>query len=114
MVTMMVTSTTSEAPKLRASSLRTVEWNNIGGCGRDRRVGQQRIMDFELKTLDLAGAAAEKCDVLVVLVPENFRAGKDPVSALVAAALAAKDLEPKAGKLLQAYRSQGVTAPRVI
>jgi len=71
-------------------------------------------MDFELKTLDLAGAAAEKCDVLVVLVPENFQAGKDAVSALVCAALAAKDLEPKAGKLLQAYRAQGIAAPRVI
>jgi leucyl aminopeptidase len=71
-------------------------------------------MDFELKTLDLAGAAAEKCDVLVVLVPENFQAGKDPVSALVSAALAAKDLEPKAGKLLQAYRAQGIAAARVI
>jgi hypothetical protein len=33
MVITIVTSTTSEAPKLRASSLRTVEWNNIGGCG---------------------------------------------------------------------------------
>jgi leucyl aminopeptidase len=71
-------------------------------------------MDFELKTLDLAGAATEKCDVLVVLVPENFRAGKDPVSALVSGALAAKDLEAKAGKLLQAYRAQGIAAPRVI
>ncbi|HET8745842.1 MAG TPA: M17 family peptidase N-terminal domain-containing protein, partial [Ramlibacter sp.] len=71
-------------------------------------------MDFELKTLDLAGAAAEKCDVLVVLVPENFQAGKDAVSALVSAALAAKDLEPKPGKVLQAYRAQGIAAPRVI
>ncbi|GAB3759859.1 leucyl aminopeptidase [Ramlibacter monticola] len=71
-------------------------------------------MDFELKTLDLAGAAAEKCDVLVVLVPEGFQAGKDAVSRLVSAALAAKDLEPKAGKLLQAYRTEGIAAPRVI
>ena len=30
MVMMTVTSTTSVAPKLRASSLRMVEWNNIG------------------------------------------------------------------------------------
>ena len=56
-------------------------------------------MDFELKTLDLAGAAAEKCDVLVVLVTEGFRAGSDPVSTLVSSALAAKDLEAKPGKL---------------
>jgi leucyl aminopeptidase len=72
-------------------------------------------MDFELKTLDLAGAAAEKCDVLVVLVTEGFRAaGKDPVSRLVAAALAARDLEPKPGKLLHAYRTDGIAATRVI
>jgi leucyl aminopeptidase len=71
-------------------------------------------MDFELKTLDPAGAAAEKCDVLLVLVTDGFKGGKDPVSRLVAAALSARDLEPKAGKLLQAYRSEGIAAPRVL
>ena len=71
-------------------------------------------MDFELKTLDAAGAAGEKCDVLLVLVTEGHAGGKDPVSALAAAALAARDLEPKPGKLLQAYRSAGITAPRVV
>ncbi len=71
-------------------------------------------MDFELKTLDLAGAAGEKCDVLLVLVADGFKAGKDPVSRLVQAALANGDLEPKAGKLLQAYRSEGIAATRVL
>jgi leucyl aminopeptidase len=71
-------------------------------------------MDFELKTLDLAGAAGEKCDVLLVLVTEGFQAGPDPVSRLVDAALSAGDLEPKPGKMLQAYRAQGITAPRVL
>lgn len=71
-------------------------------------------MDFELKTLDLAGAANEKTDVLLVLVTEGFQAGKDPVSRLVGAAIAARDFEPKAGKLLQAYRSEGIAAARVI
>lgn len=71
-------------------------------------------MDFELKTLGLADAAAEKCDALVVLVTEDFKPGKDPLSRLVAAALSAKDLEPKPGKLLQAYRSEGLAAPRVL
>jgi leucyl aminopeptidase len=71
-------------------------------------------MDFELKTLDLAGAAVEKCDVLLVLVTEGGKAGKDPVSRLVAAALGARDLEPKPGKILQAYRSEGIAATRVI
>lgn len=71
-------------------------------------------MDFELKTLTAAAAAAEKCDVLVVLVPEGAPAGKDPVARLAQAALAGRDLEPKAGKLLQAYRAEGIAATRVI
>jgi leucyl aminopeptidase len=71
-------------------------------------------MDFELKTLSLAGAAGEKCDALVVLVGETFKPGKDPLSKLAGEALKARDLEPKAGKLLQAYRSAGIAAPRVV
>ena len=72
-------------------------------------------MDFELKTLDLAGAAAEKCDVLLVVVTEGFQAkGRDPVSRLVSGALAAGDLEPKPGKMLHAYRPEGVAATRVV
>src|SRR5437763_8385609 len=109
----IVTRTTSEAPKLRASSLRKVEWNNICGLRRTAPV-DKRIMDFELKTLDLAGAAKEKTDVLLVLVTENFQAAKDPLSRLVSSALQAGDLEPKPGKLLQAYRPEGVSASRVI
>ena len=72
-------------------------------------------MDFELKTLDLAGAATEKCDVLLVLVTEGLQAkGKDPLSRLVSTALAARDLEPKPGKMLHAYRPEGVAATRVL
>jgi leucyl aminopeptidase len=71
-------------------------------------------MDFELKTLDAAGAAGEKCDALLVLVPEGYQAGKDPLSVLAAAAVAARDLETKPGKLLHAYRSVGIAAPRVL
>jgi leucyl aminopeptidase len=71
-------------------------------------------MDFELKTLSLAGAATEKCDALVVLVGDSFKAAKDPLSSLVADALKARHLEAKPGKLLQAYRAAGVTAPRLV
>ncbi len=71
-------------------------------------------MDFELKTLTLAGAAAEKCDALVVLVTESFKPGKDVLSKLIADALKARDLETKPGKVLQAYRSAGIAAPRVV
>lgn len=78
------------------------------------RAEQQGIMDFELKTLDAAGAATEKCDVLLVLVTDAFASGKDAVSRLVGAAVSARDLEPKPGKLLHAYRAEGVAATRVI
>src|SRR6185369_1285403 len=109
----MVTSTTRLAPKLRASSLRREEWNNIGAIG-SKRSEKQRIMDFELKTLSLAGAAGEKCDALVLLVDESFKAGKDALSKLAAEALKAGHLEVKPGKLLQAYRTAGIAAARVL
>ena len=34
-------------------------------------------MNFELKPLDLIGAADEKADLLVLLVPKDFKPGKD-------------------------------------
>ena len=71
-------------------------------------------MDFELKTLGPAAAAALKCDVLVVLVGEGAKAGKDAIGKLVAAATSAGDLESKPGRLLQAYRADGIAATRVI
>src|SRR3569623_17207 len=71
-------------------------------------------MDFVLKTLTLAGAAAEKCDALVLLVTENFKPGKDALSRLAGAAIKARDLEATPGKVLQAYRSAGIAATRVL
>jgi leucyl aminopeptidase len=71
-------------------------------------------MDFELKTLTMAGAAGEKCDALVLLVTENFKPGKDALSRLAGDALKARDFEAKPGKLLQAYRSGGIAATRVV
>jgi leucyl aminopeptidase len=71
-------------------------------------------MDFELKTLGLAAAAGEKCDALVMLVGESFKPGKDALSKLAGEAIKAGDLEPKPGKMLQAYRASGVAAPRVL
>jgi leucyl aminopeptidase len=71
-------------------------------------------MNFELKTLDLAGAASEKCDGLVVLFAASFKPGKDVLSAQLAAALKAGDLETQAGKSLVLYRPSGVTGTRVV
>ena len=71
-------------------------------------------MNFDLKTLDLPGAATEKCDLLVVLVPEGFKPGRDALSALVALALKNKDLETKPGKSLQLYQAPGIAARRVV
>jgi len=71
-------------------------------------------MNFDLKTLDLPGAASEKCDLLVLLVPEGFQPGADALSTLVALALKHKDLETKPGKHLQLYQVPGVAARRVV
>ena len=71
-------------------------------------------MNFELKTLDLAGVAAQPGDALVVLVPAGFKPGKDDVSALVGQALKAGDLDTQAGKLLALYRPTQAKAARVV
>ena len=71
-------------------------------------------MNFELKTLDLAGAALEKHDALVVLLTQNFKPGKDSVSLLAGQALKAGDLESKAGKLLTMYRAGGIASARTV
>ena len=71
-------------------------------------------MNFELKTLDLAAAAALKCDALVVLVTANFKPGKDAVSLQVAQALKAKDLQSKPGKLLSLYRPTGAQCVQLV
>ena len=70
-------------------------------------------MNFELKTLSLAAAAAQPCDLLVVLLPEGFKPGADALSSLAAHAVKAGDLETKAGKLLSLYAPLGVSARRV-
>ncbi|MES2978853.1 MAG: leucyl aminopeptidase [Pseudomonadota bacterium] len=71
-------------------------------------------MDFELKTMTRQRIAAEKCDALVVLVPQDMAAGDDALSVLADSATAAGDFERKPGKLLQAYQSAGIAAKRVI
>src|SRR5665647_2773780 len=71
-------------------------------------------MNFELKTFDLAGAAREKCDALIVLVNDDFKPGKDVLSTLLAQTLKAGDLETKAGKSLVLYHTSGIAGARVV
>jgi leucyl aminopeptidase len=71
-------------------------------------------MNFEIKPLTIVGAASEKCDVLIVLVPNSFIAGKDDLSDLIAQAVKSGDFETKAGKLLSLYQPVQANAVRVI
>ncbi len=71
-------------------------------------------MDFQLKTLTVARAAAEKSDVLIVLVGSAPLTTRDPLSALIASARKAGDLPDKPGKLLALYHPDEVAASRVV
>ncbi len=73
-------------------------------------------MDFELKTLTRTRLSAEKCDALVVLVPQDLSTSNsaDPVSKLIALAIKSGDLETKPGKLISSYRSAGLAATRLV
>jgi leucyl aminopeptidase len=71
-------------------------------------------MNFELKPLTLVGVANEKCDVLVLLVPQDFKAGKDELSQLVAQATKAGDLGGKPGQQVALYRPTQANASRVV
>lgn len=71
-------------------------------------------MDFELKTLTRTRVCSEKCDALLVLIPQDLSSDDDPLSALAALALKSGDFEAKPGKLLSAYRTPGIAATRVL
>ena len=71
-------------------------------------------MNFDLKTLELPKAAAEKCDLLVLLVADGFAPGADALSALVASALKSADLTTKPGQSLSLYQAAGVAARRLV
>ena len=83
-------------------------------CQLDTESMKRWIMNFELKTLDLAGVAGEKCDALVVLVADSFKPAQDSLSALVAQTLKSGDLESKAGKVLSVYRPTGLACSRLV
>ena len=71
-------------------------------------------MNFELKTLSQASAMRHKCDLLAVLVTQDFADQAGALGALAARALAAGDLERQPGKLLQLYAVPDVAARHVV
>ena len=71
-------------------------------------------MNFDLKSLSLVEAANEKCDALLVLVPDAYKPAKDGFSALVARAIKDGDAQTKAGKLLSLYKPVQSQATRVV
>ena len=71
-------------------------------------------MDFELRNFDLANAAAQACDALIVVVLDPFKPEKGILADLVALAIKAGDLQTKPGKLLQAYRPAGFACTRLV
>ena len=72
------------------------------------------IMNFEIESMDLSGAAAYKADALVLLVSQSFKPVKGVLADLIAAALKTGDLETKPGKLLAMYNVDGVACKRVV
>ena len=71
-------------------------------------------MNFDFQSQDLAAAAQEKWDALLVLVPDGGRAGGGPLDTLVAQAIKDGDLDTKTAKPLSAYRSSQVKADRLV
>ena len=71
-------------------------------------------MNFELKPLSLVEAASDKCDALLVLVPDGYKPAKDGFSAMVGRALKDGDAQAKAGKALSLYKPAMAQATRVV
>ena len=73
-------------------------------------------MDFELKTSNRARLCSEKCDALIVLMPDNSAIDDDTdaLSQMAAVAIKSGDLETKPGKLLGSYRAAGLAATRLV
>jgi leucyl aminopeptidase len=75
-------------------------------------------MNFELKTLSWTQTAHAAASLAVVLVTKTASADANApdgaVADLVAKARAAGDCDGSAGKLVQAYALEGITAPKII
>jgi len=71
-------------------------------------------MNFDFQSQDLAAAAEEKCDALIVLVPDGVRGGRGPLNVLVAQAVKDGDLDTKSAKPLGTYRHGAAKADRLV
>ena len=71
-------------------------------------------MNFELKPLNLVALANEKADLLILLVAQDFKAGKDELSVLVAQTLKQGDFVAKPGTVLSLYRPVQFNATKVV
>jgi leucyl aminopeptidase len=71
-------------------------------------------MNFDLKTLELTAAATEKCDLLVVLVPEGFKPGQDALSVLAAHAIKQWRSEGQGWQTPAVYLAPAVSARKAL
>lgn len=71
-------------------------------------------MNFELKPLNLVSLANEKADLLILLVTQDFKAGKDELSTLIAQTLKQGDFLSKVGTVLSLYRPVQANATKVL
>ena len=71
-------------------------------------------MDFQLSSLRLAQAAADKTPALLVLVQQGFEPGGDAISALIGRAIDAGDFSAEASKLLASYGAVRIAAARIV
>jgi leucyl aminopeptidase len=103
--------TTKVAPKPRASSLRTVESNNIrcficlGG-----------IMDFKTQVAGATGLAGLVADALLIVIGSaaSVAALDKPLADELTRAIKDGDFECKGGQVLYAHRVPGIKASRVV
>src|SRR5665213_3408192 len=102
--------TTSVPPKLRASSRRKVESNNIFCL-----LAAQRIMDFGQRITAPGSLASVEVDGLILVVVGDALdpALSAPIAALIGDAVAHGDLALKKGKSLYVHRPAGIAAGRV-
>jgi leucyl aminopeptidase len=71
-------------------------------------------MNFEIKPIDLGGAAQIHSDATILVFSSSYPAGDDVLSKHLARALKDGQLDVKPGKLLALFRPEGTSCQRVI